>query len=135
FSDNLRDCTLDDGGLYERTGYHFAVWSAYMRHYRELLDAGAPLPPEFSKQLERMSEASLWILSPTLEFPLFGLGDMNRWTSDMEKAAGFFPRRAEFAFAASGGARGKAPDRLARVLPHTGSLTTRSDWSRDALYM
>jgi hypothetical protein len=135
FADNLRDCTLDDGGLYERTGYHFAVWAGTLRQYRELLDSGAPLPPEFARRLERMSEASLWVLSPTLEFPLFGLGDMNRWASDMERAAGFFPHRPDFAFAASGGTRGKPPDRLARVLPYTGWLTMRSDWSPDALYM
>lgn len=135
FSDNLRDCTLDDGGLYERTGYHFAVWAANMRHYRELRDAGAPLPQSFAGRLERMSEASLWVLSPTLEFPLFGLGDMNRWTSDMERAAEYFPGRAEFAYAASGGKQGHPPADLARVLPYTGWLTMRSDWSPRALYM
>jgi len=53
----------------------------------------------------------------------------------MERAAGFFPNRAEFAFGASGGSKGKPPDRLARVLPYTGWLTMRSDWSPNALYM
>ncbi len=135
FSENLRDCTLDDGGLYERTGYHFAVWAAFMRHYHELREAGAPLPPEFAQRLERMSEASLWIMSPTLEFPLFGLGDMNRWTSDMGRAAGIFQRRADFAYVASGGRQGHPPASLARVLPYTGWLTMRSNWSPSALYM
>lgn len=135
FGENLRDCTLDDGGLYERTGYHFAVWAGTIRNYQKLLDAGAPLPAAFTKQLERMSEASLWILSPTQEFPLFGLGDLNRWTGDMARAASFFPHRADFAYVASSGARGKPPARMARVLPYTGWLTMRSDWSSNARYM
>src|SRR5947209_1195056 len=135
FSDNLRDCTLDDGGLYERTGYHFAVWAGTIRQYQQLLDAKAPLPASFTKRLERMSEASLWILSPTFEFPLFGLGDMNRWNADMERAAGFFTNRPDFAYVASAGSKGKPPDRLARVLPYTGWLTMRSDWSPGALYL
>jgi len=135
FSDNLRDCTLDDGGLYERTGYHFAVWAGTIRQYQQLLDAKAPLPASFTKRLEKMSEASLWILSPTFEFPLFGLGDMNRWNADLERAAGFFTNRPDFASVASGGSKGKPPDRLARVLPYTGWLTMRSDWSPSALYL
>src|SRR5437763_10506636 len=84
FSDNLRDCTLDDGGLYERTGYHFAVWAGTIRQYRQLLDAGAPLPASFTKRLEKMTEASLWILSATLEFCMFVLGELYGWFDDVE---------------------------------------------------
>jgi hypothetical protein len=135
YVENMRDTVLEDGGSYERTGYHFAYQGPYSRAHSRLRDAGVPLSDAFSRGLEKMYEWSMWVLAPTLEFPLFGHGSLGPMQDLRQGGAGFFPGRADFAYVASGGKEGQPPSRIAWVLPHTGWATMRSDWSRDALYM
>jgi hypothetical protein len=134
-AENLRDCVLDDGGAYERTGYNIGYWCSALLEYPRLRDAGATMPAYYSRRMERLCQASAFLMSPTLRFPLFGVGDLSRYDEPMQESAEAFPQRADFRYLASEGRAGRPPASVTHVLPYTGWLTMRSDWSPQALYL
>ena len=132
---NMRDCILDDGGAFERTTYHFMYLNHYIATYKKMLDAGLSPPDEVKQTLARMHEWAMWVLAPNGDYPIFGHGRLGSKLSAIRTGAELFADRADFAYVATGGKKGTPPPRVARVLPHTGFLTMRSDWSPDALFM
>ncbi|MBI4027374.1 MAG: heparinase II/III family protein [Verrucomicrobia bacterium] len=132
---NLNDCVLEDGGAYERTTYNFGYLSSYTRIYRQLREAGAPLPDAFRRKLETMYDWGIWVASPLHQYPNLNIGTFSDVSGYLEPASELFPDRADLLYWVSNGAKGKPPERTAKVLFQTGFLTMRSDWSRDALYM
>ena len=153
FTQNMRDCVLDDGGYWERGEYHFSAILEYAIARRALQQAGEPIPPEWPKALQRMYEWAMWVLTPQRQYPPVGHAsftggrsyvsrfDEERWgrlpedsmVPVMGEAAELFPERTDFRWFATG--QGRPPDRTSRVLPHTGWLVMRSGWSADDLYL
>ena len=153
FTQNMRDCVLDDGGYWERSEYHFSGILEYAVAWRALREAGEPVPPEWPDALQRMYEWAMWVLTPLRQYPpvghaSFGGGrnyvsrfDEERWGGLPEdsmvpvlgEAADLFPGRSDFEWFETG--RGKPPERTSRVLPHTGLLVMRSGWEPDDLYL
>ena len=153
FTQNMRDCVLDDGGYWERSEYHFSAILEYAVAWRALREAGEPIPPEWPDALQRMYEWAMWVLTPQRQYPpvghaAFGGGrsyvsrfDDERWGGLPEdsmvpvlgEAADLFPERSDFGWFETG--RGRPPERTSRVLPHTGWLVMRSGWEPDDLYL
>ena len=153
FTQNMRDCVLDDGGYWERGEYHFSAILEYAIARRALQQAGEPIPPEWPKALQRMYEWAMWVLTPQRQYPPVGHAsftggrsyvsrfDEERWgrlpedsmVPVMGEAAELFPERTDFRWFATG--QGRPPERTSRVLPHTGWLVMRSGWSADDLYL
>lgn len=153
FTQNMRDCVLDDGGYWERSEYHFSAILEYAVAWRALREAGEPVPPEWPDALQRMYEWAMYVLTPQRQYPpvghaSFGGGrnyvsrfDEERWGGLPEdsmvpvlgEAADLFPERSDFGWFETG--RGKPPERASRVLPHTGLLVMRSGWEPDDLYL
>ena len=153
FTQNMRDCVLDDGGYWERGEYHFSAILEYAIARRALQQAGEPIPPEWPKALQRMYEWAMWVLTPQRQYPPVGHAsftggrsyvsrfDEERWgrlpedsmVPVMGEAADLFPERIDFRWFATG--QGRPPERTSRVLPHTGWLVMRSGWSADDLYL
>ena len=153
FTQNMRDCVLDDGGYWERGEYHFSAILEYAIARRALQEAGEPIPPEWPKALQRMYEWAMWVLTPQRQYPPVGHAsftggrsyvsrfDEERWgrlpedsmVPVMGEAAELFPERTDFRWFATG--QGRPPERTSRVLPHTGWLVMRSGWSADDLYL
>jgi len=153
FTQNMRDCVLDDGGYWERSEYHFSAILEYAVAWRALREAGEPVPPEWADALQRMYEWAMYVLTPQRQYPpvghaSFGGGrnyvsrfDEERWGGLPEdsmvpvlgEAADLFPERSDFGWFETG--RGKPPERASRVLPHTGLLVMRSGWEPDDLYL
>ena len=153
FTQNMRDCVLDDGGYWERSEYHFSGILEYAVAWRALREAGEPVPPEWPDALQRMYEWAMYVLTPLRQYPpvghaSFGGGrnyvsrfDEERWGGLPEdsmvpvlgEAADLFPERSDFGWFETG--RGKPPERTSRVLPHTGLLVMRSGWDPDDLYL
>ena len=153
FTQNIRDCVLDDGGYWERSEYHFSGILEYAVAWRALREAGEPVPPEWPEALQRMYEWAMWVLTPLRQYPpvghaSFGGGrsyvsrfDEERWGGLPEdsmvpvlgEAADLFPERSDFGWFETG--RGTPPARTSRVLPHTGLLVMRSGWDPDDLYL
>lgn len=135
YNENIHDTMMDDGVSYERTGYHMGYVRGFLQGYRTLRDAGVLLPGPYKKVMEKICEATMYLLSPTLEFPLFGFSSLGDYNFDIVSASNLFPERDDFAYAATFGKNGNLPVRLTRVFPNAGWLTMRSSWSRESLYM
>lgn len=138
YYDNMKGGVLDDGGAWERSGYHFAYMMPYTDAYKRLRDAGVQMTPEFTQTLEKMYEFAMWSLAPTLEWPLYAHGGMGPWQNyqaALKVGVGLFPENQHLAYVASFGKEGKEPEKVARVHWHTGWLTMRSAWNPGALYM
>jgi hypothetical protein len=131
---NMDDSLLDDGGAQERTEYNHAYLVEYTRFYRQMTDQGTRLP-EMLRKLEGIYEWFMYVHSPLYQYPQLNIGNMNTSFNYIAPAAELFPERDDLVFYATQGARGKPAARTARVLAHTGFLTMRSDWTRDALFM
>jgi hypothetical protein len=131
---NMDDALLDDGGAQERSQYNGSYLVSYTAAYRTLLGDRAEAP-QFRQKLESMYEWFMWTLSPLGQYPSLNIGSLADMSSYMEPATELFPDRSDLLFWVSKGARGTPPSRTARVLAHTGFLTMRSGWSREALYM
>lgn len=131
---NMDDSLLDDGGAQERSEYNGAYLTSYTRFYRQMEADGVSLP-EFRRKLEPMYEWFMYVQSPLYQYPQLNIGNLNVSYDYIAPAAELFPERDDLVFYATKGARGRPASRTARVLAHTGFLTMRSDWSRDALFM
>ncbi len=93
------------------------------------------LPADFAPLLERASEAYLAMATPRLTQPRTN----DSYTMDtrilLRTASRLFPQRADFRWAASGRAEGKAPESASRFLPYAGFAVMRSGWDPDAAYL
>src|SRR5204863_7657194 len=84
YENNMKDCILEDGGSLQRTGYNFAFIGPYADHYLRLKDTPFAMPDSFRRGLENCLDFTLWILSPTLEYPLFGTSNLGPMTGVLE---------------------------------------------------
>ncbi len=136
YTENVRDSMLDDGGsAIQRTGYNFGASVPCMEVYRLFKQHNVPIDPEFRRGLERVCDFSMYVLSPTQEYAMFGSGSLGPLESVVQNGAELYPERADFAYVASGGKTGTPPARTVKVLWHEGWLSMRSDWSTNALFM
>ena len=137
FTQNMRDCVLDDGGYWERGEYHFSAILEYAIACRTLQEAGEPIPPEWLQALQRMYEWAMSVLTPQRQYPpvghaSFGGGrsyvsrfDEERWgclpedsmVPVMGEAAELFPERADFRWFATGQGTAAGAD-VARPAAH-----------------
>jgi hypothetical protein len=131
---NMDDAVLDDGGAQERSQYNGSYLVSYTEAYRTLLGDRAA-GPRFRQKLESMYEWFMWTLSPLGQYPSLNIGSLTDMSSYVEPATELFPERSDLVFFGSKGNRGTPPSGTAKVLSHTGFLTMRSGWSREALYM
>lgn len=131
---NMEDSLLDDGGAQERTEYNFSYLTTYTRFYQQMASEGISLP-EIRDKLAGMYEWFMYVHSPLYQYPQLNIGNLNTSYNYIAPAAELFPERQDLVFYATQGARGRPAARTSRVLAHTGFLTMRSDWSRDALFM
>lgn len=135
---NINAAVGEDGGAYERTGYHFAFLGPYRVNYQRLADANAPLPPSFMKTVENMHQWSVWMLTPTKQWPQFGHGSLGKkadYVNFMQGAVKLFPDAKYIRYFVTDGKEGEPLNQVARVMIPSGFATMRTDWSEDALYM
>ena len=154
FTQNMRDCVLDDGGYWERGEYHFSAILEYAIARRERCSKPASRSRRSGRKpcsgctsgrcgCSRRSASTLrWgHASFTGGRSYVSRFDEERWgrlpedsmVPVMGEAAELFPERTDFRWFATG--QGRPPERTSRVLPHTGWLVMRSGWSADDLYL
>lgn len=125
-----------DGAQIElAAGYHNVSLDSFERPVRLARLNHIELPPDYVAKLERMFHYDLYVSMPNRRMP--GLNDSGDtdilpW---MEKAAGYFPQRQDFLWAASGGSKGTAPAKSSCAFPYAGHLVMRSGWDADARYL
>ncbi|MBN2449937.1 MAG: alginate lyase family protein, partial [Lentisphaeria bacterium] len=117
-------------------GYSNWVISNFV-HLLERADAAGlrdEIPEDFLTRLERAYNYHLYAMMPNGAIP--GLNDSGpaNVRGYLEKAFEFFPRRTDFLFGATLGARGTEPAQTSYAFPYSGHFVMRSGWDADAVY-
>jgi len=125
-----------DGAQIElASGYHNVSLDSFERPVRLARLNQIELPKDYVAKLERMFNYDLYVSMPNGKMPGLndsGDTDIKAW---MEKAAGYFPQRQDFLWAATGGKQGAAPEKNCCEFPFAGHLVMRSGWDADARYL
>ena len=93
------------------------------------------LPADYLQRLEAMYDYQAHASMPNGQVP--GLND----SGDASPAAalragyGYFPKRSDFLWMATGGHEGTAPQKTSVAFPYSGHYVMRSGWDRDARYL
>lgn len=116
-------------------GYHNVSLDSFERPVQLAKLNDVALPADYVAKLEKMFDYDLYVSMPNGRMP--GLNDsgdtaIGGW---MQKAAGYYPQRQDFRWAATGGKQGAAPARRSLAFPYAGHLVQRSGWDADARYL
>ncbi len=127
---NMQTDLLPDGVHCElSTDYHHLALRNWL-HVRTLaVRNGVPLPPRMDELLERALEFSLHVHKPDGVVPSLSDGDARNWRALLAQGADLF-KRDDMRWVASGGAHGRAPDRLLAHFADSGYSVLRSSWGR-----
>lgn len=124
-----------DGFQYELApAYHLFCLRNFDTAYVLACENGYALPQEFSRQLESMYDALLWIMKPDRCAPAVSDTHPLPLEKTFIEGAERFGRE-DLRWVATGGTEGRPPAGVSHVLPYAGYFAMRSDWSRDALYL
>ena len=93
------------------------------------------IPADYVAKLERMYHYDLYLSMPDGRMPALNDGGYTVIKPYMERSLAFFPRRADFRWAASDGREGRPPSVTSCEFPYAGHLVTRSGWNRDDRYL
>ena len=131
--EGLKDQVYPDGVQKELTShYHQVAWYNF-DHFREICEqANEPLPPDYTRQLEKMQHYTAYTVRPT-GFGILNNDSDKRYNRDhIIKAASDF-RRDDWLFIATNGKKGKRPAGPPSVIfPWAGQLIMRSGYDADA---
>ncbi len=126
-------------GLEYELALGYGLW--VLRNYADVMDFALlndqrdELPADWLDRIESMYDYVLYASMPNGLVP--GLNDSGNADRQayMEAAARFFSDRADFAWAASGGAQGEPPDDASRAFDYSGHYVMRTGWEPDDLYL
>ena len=123
---------LPDGSSIELSpGYH-QFFSNYL-HMARLAQATGRLQEDgldrLTQRCEKPFEYYLRLLGPDGFLPAFNDNGPIRAADKLASALELFPDRTDFAWGASGGAKGTAPDYTSCFLPYAGAGAMRSGWT------
>ncbi len=135
--DQMEQEVYPDGIEYE-LALGYGLW--VLRNYSDVLDFALlnnmrdELPADWLDRIEAMYDYVLYASMPNGYVP--GLNDSGNAERDryMQRAAEYFPDRADFAWAASGG-QGEAPSDGSRAFDYSGHYVMRTGWQPDDLFM
>jgi len=125
-----------DGAQIElSSGYHQVSLNNFVKAY----DVGQLNRPDFPAgylaKLERMYHYDLYLSMPDGRLPALNDGGYTEILPYMIEGAGFFPNRADFRWAATGGREGTKPAALSYDFPYAGHLVMRTGWEHDDRYL
>lgn len=127
-----------DGLEYELAlGYNLWV----LRNYSDVLDFAIlnerrdEVPGDWLDRIEAMYDYVLYASMPNGVVPgLNDSGNADRLPY-MERAARYFPKRADFAWAASSGTEGEMPSETSRAFDYSGHYVMRTGWSPEDRFL
>ena len=124
-----------DGAQVELTPhYHGCCMSSFAGAIDIAMKNDYPLPEDFVRKYERMFSCIMYIGKPDNHIPMLNDSDHDDITHRMRDGAKRFGRK-DFAFRATGGKEGEAPEATSIALNYSGFFVMRSDWTKDALYL
>ncbi len=117
----------------------YGMW--VLRNYSDVLDFALlnerrdELPEDWLDRIEAMYDYVLYASMPNGVVPgLNDSGNVDRLRY-MERAARYFPDRADFAWAASGGTEGEMPTDTSRAFDYSGHYVMRTGWTPDDRFL
>jgi hypothetical protein len=133
--DELEEQVYPDGFQVElSTNYH----QVDIRNYQWLIDVcrayDVPVPPQFTATLERMHTVNVLLMMPDGRLPDLNDGIWASVAPMMKSAVSDYPQRLDFAWAGSGGEKGKPPEVTSHAFTYAGYYVMRTGWQRDALW-
>jgi hypothetical protein len=128
----VRQQVYPDGAQNELTaGYHL-VSLMHLDLFAQIVRGRIDVDRDFSSGLERMWEYLAGALRPDGQIPLNNDTDLVDLSHGLERVAGHY-HRADWAYVASRGQRGRQPEGLpSRFFPWAGQLVSRSGWDAQA---
>ncbi|NQT53353.1 heparinase II/III family protein [bacterium] len=124
-----------DGAQIElTTGYHQVSLRNFLGLARTAKLNSLPLPADYFAKLRRMFEYNLYVQMPDSRTPGLNDGGMGSILWSMETALELYEDPL-FEWAATGGARGQAPDHTSHHFPYAGQMVMRSGWQPTAHYL
>ncbi|MGD9496716.1 MAG: alginate lyase family protein, partial [Armatimonadota bacterium] len=126
-------------GLEYELALGYGLW--VLRNYSDVLDFALlneqrdELPADWLERIEAMYDYVLYASMPNGTVPgLNDSGNADRLPY-MERAARYFPDRADFAWAASGGAQGEMPTDTSRAFDYSGHYVMRTGWGPEDRFL
>jgi hypothetical protein len=134
-AEELHDQVYPDGFQYElSTGYHQVV----IRNYQWLWDVceayEVPVPEAWRNGLEPMHAANVCLMMPDGRLPDLNDGGWHGVAPMMERAAGQYPARPDFRWAATRGKEGTPPAETSLAFPYAAIYVMRTGWEADAVW-
>ena len=120
--------TIDrDGVEIEKSPfYHFYVLDFMIQTLNWANVNNVPLPPRFAARVNEMIRYGTQIIWPDGQVPMLGSSVQLRPSRSMPLYRPFLNRFPDFAYALSGGTRGRPPADRAAIFPYTGQVVLRS---------
>lgn len=124
-------------GLEYELALGYGLW--VLRNYSDVLDFALlndqEVPGDWLDRIEAMYDYVLYASMPSgLVAGLNDSGNADRQPY-MERAARYFPERADFAWAASGGAEGEMPAETSRAFDYSGHYVMRTGWGPEDRFL
>lgn len=116
------------------TNYHQVVVNNYEDVLLIYKKTGKQPKKEMLAALESMYNIYPHIVKPDLNVPNLNDGADFNTSLTLARATDFFPQREDFLYLKTGRKEGKEPEILSNILPYSGYVTFRSDWSKDAFW-
>ena len=112
-----------------------------LRNFAEVLELARlngrsdEFPDDYLKRMEAMYDYQCYVVMPDGIAP--GLNDSGDASPAglLREGYGYFPRRDDFLWVATGGKQGKQPQKTSVAFPYSGHYVMRSGWDRDARYL
>ena len=116
------------------TNYHQVVVNNYEEVMLVFKKAGKQPPKEMLAALEKMYDVYPCIVKPDLNVPNLNDGADFNTSFTLARSADFFPERKDFLYLKTNRSEGEEPKILSNILPYSGYVTFRSDWSEKAFW-
>ncbi len=115
-------------------GYHGTNLDCIVSVYELARLNHYPLPDGYVSRLENIYEYYQKLVMPDGKLPAINDSRWAECTDALSKASKYFANRADFAYSASRGVKGKKPKYTSVWMPWAGIYIMRSGWDKDAFY-
>jgi hypothetical protein len=134
--EEMNNQVYPDGAQIElSTGYHGVSLHNFLGTMRLAKLNDIELPGDYAGRLEKMYDYYLKLLMPDGLLPALNDAGWGNGRSPLRQGYELFPERADFQFAATGGAEGAVPGFTSVHFPYAGWAVMRSGWGPRDLYL
>jgi hypothetical protein len=125
-----------DGAQFELApGYHGVTIRNFAGPLQLREETGFEPPADYLPKMEKMFDYFLYSMQPDERTVPLNDSGASSVVKCMEEGARYFPKRADFRWAASRGREGRAPAETSHAFPYAGQFIMRSGWDANARWL